>query len=311
MGRREMDELRVGWIGPLTDGLRVGITLLPGRHDVSPGGHARDIDSDLATLKRHGVQQLLLLSDDEELEATGTSSLPSRARGAGFRVVRRPIRRERLPSMIALSEMIQHVSPFAGGTVIVCRTGLGRSGAVGAAWLLQSGKSTNVADALAAVRKARGPDAAGRPEYALLVLRCQVWRDAASGTTPAPSIVIPSDELRLESLPEKDAPWWPDLSDFALTFRGYDHIAGDGNHLVRYAGTIEERMGGGFPPPKTQPFPRGLSLTDFRLLLFRVQRDVHWGDPEPGEEYPPPELVEYARRLVGEIRRILREDARR
>lgn len=299
-GRRAVDELRIGWLGPHEWGGEVGITLLPGRNDLGPGGHTRDLDSDIGFLTRSKVRALLILSDDNELEATRTVGLVSKARSAGIHVIRRPVRRRRLPSLPAVREIVKQLDAIEGNLVITCRTGLGRSGAIGATWLMDERRFTKD-EAVGRVRTVRSARALSRREYEFLLERYAMWRD--SGTVidegAAGPAAIPNYELTLAAVPETDAPYGP-INRFAFSFNGYAYIRSLGN----YAALIQREMGTevGYPDP-SMAFPQGLSLSDYRALLFLFQRDHH-------DDWPGPDEVEYAQRLVGEIRRILREGRR-
>lgn len=101
---------------------------------------------------------------------------------------------------------------------------------------------------------------------------------------------IPNDELRPEHLPGPDAPWYPTIAEFALTFDGYEAM---GNRLFSYAGRRFEkwRQDGSLPG----------DLRHLRSCLFVEQRRVKWSIPEQ----PEAEQLAYARALIEAIRRVV------
>src|SRR5205085_10570437 len=71
--------LRVDWVeSPQIRTGRLGITICPGRRD-----RDRNLETDLARLRAEGVDRLLCLSTDAELDWAGVPDLGSRAEAFG------------------------------------------------------------------------------------------------------------------------------------------------------------------------------------------------------------------------------------
>jgi hypothetical protein len=100
---------------------------------------------------------------------------------------------------------------------------------------------------------------------------------------------VSNEELRLEHIPPRDAPWHPTISEFALTFDGYEAM---GNRLFKYAERWYERW------RKDGSLPR--DLLHLRSCLFMKQREVRWAEYTPAG--PTDEDIAYAHALIDAIR---------
>ena len=123
---------------------RVGITFLPGKkHDGFTGPHWRDLDLDLARLRDLGVEALLLLVEDSELDACLVPELPAVMAAGGPELLRFPIPDPHVPSdpaayrtvILDLADRVR-----AGRFVaIACRGGIDRSGMTAACLYREAG----------------------------------------------------------------------------------------------------------------------------------------------------------------------------
>jgi ADP-ribosyl-[dinitrogen reductase] hydrolase len=139
---------------------RLGLTHAPGRRH--PESHApewnRDLETDLLHLRaHHGGDLLVSLMEPAEMEAMGIAELPARARAMGWEWRGFPIRDMDVPSdRAAFRELLSELRAAldAGRCVILhCLGGLGRSGTVAAALLVELGTTPD--RAIEAVRRAR------------------------------------------------------------------------------------------------------------------------------------------------------------
>ncbi len=140
-------------------GGRLGITFLPGKRYLGyySGPHWRDLDSDAERLHTLGVDVLLLLVEDHELERCRVPDLGPVLTAHGVEVVRHPIRDARLPDdgshfREVLTGLLERI---AGGTslAVACRGGLDRSGMATACLLAEAGLDPD--EAIARVQAAR------------------------------------------------------------------------------------------------------------------------------------------------------------
>lgn len=119
-----------------------------------------------------------------------------------------------------------------------------------------------------------------------------VWRDGFDG----PRTGEFADFHRLlsaDAVPAPDAPWQPDLCEFALSFDGY--AAFGGSELVAdLANAASERwhVGGDLP----------VDLVELRACLFFEQRRQRWLDQAPGEFPAEGSWLAYVRALAEAIR---------
>lgn len=118
--------------------------------------YQRPLPADLDTFRLHGVQQVLCLLEDHEFSKWGVADLLGSYHDAGLVVRRFPIRDHSVCSLVMMREIVNWLSATldGGATVVVhCVGGLGRSGIVGACYLIAAGLSAG--EAIAAVRHTR------------------------------------------------------------------------------------------------------------------------------------------------------------
>lgn len=141
-------------------GGRLGMTSLPGDRDPRPLGLGlapRDLAADAHGLHQLGVDALMLLVEDHELEHSKVAHMAEAMAGEGIELVRFPI-----PDFgvtedpDGLREALDAVQARirAGETVVVaCRAGRGRTGTVVGCLLREGGLATD--DAIALTRMTR------------------------------------------------------------------------------------------------------------------------------------------------------------
>jgi protein-tyrosine phosphatase len=179
--------IHVDWIEQelLGDGLpgRLGVTILPGKRGVSvryPGlVYRRDTRTDLDRLRSLGTRLLVLLVEDGELERWGDPAFLSRARDAGVKVRRLPIRDGAVPpSVTVVDDLLAEINAerVAGDVVIACMGGVGRSGTIAACALVAAGLSPD--GAIAHLRAVRHPTAVETPRQVEFVAAYAVHREA-------------------------------------------------------------------------------------------------------------------------------------
>ncbi|HVS16328.1 MAG TPA: cyclin-dependent kinase inhibitor 3 family protein [Thermoanaerobaculia bacterium] len=139
---------------------RLGLTHAPGRRhpESSAPEWNRDLDADLRHLRsHHGGDVLISLMEPEEMSAMGIAELPERARALGWEWRGFPIPDMDVPGdRAAFRSLLGEIRGLLddGRCVILhCLCGLGRSGTVAAAVLVELGMQA--AEAIAAVRRAR------------------------------------------------------------------------------------------------------------------------------------------------------------
>lgn len=158
-------EVRVAWVTlggvpALRDAAgKLGMTFVSGkRYTGRAGKHWRDVLTDAAVLRDvHGVDTLLLLVEDHELDKARVRGIDEAMSGVGIELIRHPIEdgcvpadREAFRAVVdGLTERIQ-----AGRNVVVaCMGGLGRTGTAVACVLREGGLDGD--DAIALTRMAR------------------------------------------------------------------------------------------------------------------------------------------------------------
>ena len=94
------------------------------------------------------------------------------------------------------------------------------------------------------------------------------------------------------SVPSEDAPWFPDVNEFALTFNAYQRV-GDFGTVAEMANTAESVF-----------FEHGgisENLETLRSCLFFEQRRYRHSDSDP---YRTPKSRSYLKALLGKIREL-------
>ena len=155
--------MRVDWVdlssvpglrGVADAGGRLGMTFLPGKQrDGWSGLHWRDLSADAARMRHeHGVDALLLLVEDHELEGARVPEIATVMAEQGIELLRFPIvdmdvASDRAALRVALDDV--RVRLAAGHSVAVaCRGGLGRTGTIVACLLRDGGLDADAAIAL-------------------------------------------------------------------------------------------------------------------------------------------------------------------
>jgi ADP-ribosyl-[dinitrogen reductase] hydrolase len=146
-----LDELDLDGTELGSDGGRAGMTFLPGKRYLGyySGPQWRDLDSDLATLREAGVDLLLLLVEDHELERCGVIHIDEAMADYGIELVRHPIRDPMTPYDDAAYRATIRASAQrvrAGAALaIACRGGLDRAGMTSACLLREAGLDASTA----------------------------------------------------------------------------------------------------------------------------------------------------------------------
>jgi protein-tyrosine phosphatase len=179
--------IHVDWLDPALLGDarpgRLGVTILPGKrgHSVRYPGlvYRRDARTDLDRLHGLGVELLVLLVEDDELERWGDPDLVDHAGAAGIRVRRLPIPDgDAPPSVGAVDEVLADVAAAreAGDVVVACMGGVGRSGTIAACALVAAGQSPD--GAIAHLRAVRHPTAVETEQQVAFVAAYAAHREA-------------------------------------------------------------------------------------------------------------------------------------
>jgi protein-tyrosine phosphatase len=153
----ENRELRLGWLTPDNSPVpsRLGMTLCPGRRD-----HGRNLEEDIAVMKREGVKVLLGLLTEDELKWAGVPNIAEACEAAGIRYIHEPIADQGIPSLDEGKRIATEIGGLlAKGvpTVIHCVGGLGRTGTLASLVLTDHGSTAD--EALNVIRSIRGPRA--------------------------------------------------------------------------------------------------------------------------------------------------------
>jgi ADP-ribosyl-[dinitrogen reductase] hydrolase len=140
-----VDFMDLGGTDLATHGGRVGMTFLPGKRYLGyyTGPHWRDLDADAARLKEQGVDIVLLLVEDHELERCRVADVVDLLPAHDLELVRHPIADPRVPTdhrafaqlLAGLAERVREGATLA----IACRGGLDRSGMTSACLLREAG----------------------------------------------------------------------------------------------------------------------------------------------------------------------------
>jgi len=132
-------------------GGRAGMTFLPGKRYLGyyNGPQWRDLQSDLSSLQEAGVDVLLLLVEDHELERCRVTDIAEVVDEYGIELIRHPIRDPMTPKDDAayrrtVAQVASRVR--AGQTLaIACRGGLDRAGMTSACLLREGGLDADAA----------------------------------------------------------------------------------------------------------------------------------------------------------------------
>lgn len=159
----ETDPINVNWLPNQGTAGEVGLTFAPGKHAVSQRGKpwARDLAVDLDRLRNvHGVDLLVCLLEDQELERLKIPHLVSQAVARGMTVHRLPIRDGGRPPLLRDVQetvaVIRHAAQSGKKVVIHCQGGLGRAGTIGGCYLRACG--VDAEEALRILVRTRGKD---------------------------------------------------------------------------------------------------------------------------------------------------------
>jgi protein-tyrosine phosphatase len=140
----ETHPLQVAWVETNTPG-KLGLTLAPGKQQPSLFSYIweRDLDTDLKDLRqKHGVDLIVPLIEDHELETLGIKDLVQSAKKNGMDVVRFPIPDQDVPDKgqaIALADDIIERLKKGENVLVHCKGGLGRAGTITATTLIRLG----------------------------------------------------------------------------------------------------------------------------------------------------------------------------
>ncbi|MEQ8353314.1 MAG: isochorismatase family protein [Leptospiraceae bacterium] len=135
----------------IAEGPPVYLTILPGRKD-----RLRDLKKDLETIRNENVKGVMCLVTPDELEYYGVTHLMSAYKEAGLDSLAFPILDQHAPSAEGLLDALAWLEDQRGKdhpVLIHCVGGLGRSGLVVAAYLMQKG--LDLQEAVETVRLAR------------------------------------------------------------------------------------------------------------------------------------------------------------
>jgi len=149
---QETHSLRVDFVAnKLIRGNWLGITILPGRKDYS-----RSLSEDIKELKIQGIQVIIPLLTQDEMEKYGVPDLIEKYLKANFEVKQLPINDQKTPNREEINNIIKYIKQkFLEGKKVLlhCVGGLGRSGLLAACYLKNESLSTE--DAINAVREVR------------------------------------------------------------------------------------------------------------------------------------------------------------
>ena len=150
---------------------RLGMTFLPGRRDHGLSGHHwRDLDNDVGRLRAVGaVDAFVLLVEDHELQATGTSDIAAVMERHGIELTRFPIVDGGVPRDVEafrglVAATLERLR--AGQNVVVaCRGGLGRTGTLVACLLRETGLEAEAAISLTRATRHGAIETAGQEDF--------------------------------------------------------------------------------------------------------------------------------------------------
>ncbi len=134
----------------------IGMTILPGRQD-----RGRDLDQDIAELKKAEVRAVVVLITSREFEDYGVLSLIEKYQDASIEVLHSPIKDQGIPTEKQVSEILEfiHAHTMQNERVVLhCVGGLGRTGVI-AALYLRAFAHLSADEAMRRVRTVRSPRA--------------------------------------------------------------------------------------------------------------------------------------------------------
>ena len=143
----QTDPLRIDSVRVNTLGGEIGMTLCPGRKDITnlAGDLDRDLQSDLAVIADWGATALLSLIEPHEFEALGVAHM-NQVLPAGIAHYVVPIVNRARPSgtweraWATIGPQVRERLALGERVVIHCRGGLGRTGMVAARLLIEFGE---------------------------------------------------------------------------------------------------------------------------------------------------------------------------
>jgi hypothetical protein len=145
----------------------IGITPLPGRRYVAyhTGAHWRDLDTDAGRLRGLGIDLLLLLVEDRELDRCRVTDIETVLRDHDIGLVRHPIRDPLVPRdhagfKASVAEVLE-AARRGRGVAVACRGGFDRAGMTAACLLREAGLDATTA--IDRVQRAR-PGALALPD---------------------------------------------------------------------------------------------------------------------------------------------------
>lgn len=151
----ENRDLRVDWVDVPIGAGQLGLTICPGRRD-----RGRQLTVDLDMLRQLGTTDIVCLLTREEMEWAGVDGIGPESTVRGLHFQHLPILDQSVPSLPVMQGLVRQIVQRcrAGANVVLhCMGGLGRSGTVAACALKSQGVCSD--DAIAAIRRARGPRA--------------------------------------------------------------------------------------------------------------------------------------------------------
>lgn len=147
------DPIRVAWV-PLPVRGRLGVTFAPGKKDNAskskPGAPwDRDLKIDLSDLVKAGVDSLVCLLEDRELDTLKIRALPTLAPQFGIDFAHFPIKDMSFPTnggdAVDLAGKVLECLRAGSNVVFHCRGGLGRAGMMAALTLIQASPVADLA----------------------------------------------------------------------------------------------------------------------------------------------------------------------
>lgn len=168
---RISQRLRVDYIPIPNNKGRLGLTILPGRMD-----RGRSMDKDIASLKQDGATAIVSLITEQEYTEYGVKGLKQAYKDAGLELISYPILDQGIPDSATLPNLLKAIDEELcrdGSVILHCVGGLGRSGTVAAAYLMDKFQ-LQAEQAIATVREHRSQRAVESKEQ-LAFLRNKSW----------------------------------------------------------------------------------------------------------------------------------------